>query len=60
MVAATEEDKEAAATTAAKGYNGNVHCNIVVACFFVLVVVLLLWEMKGGMQRVHLFCWYGF
>eukprot|EP00957_Ditylum_brightwellii_P196694 14986574-Ditylum_brightwellii.AAC.1 len=60
MVAAAEEDKEAAAAVASMGYNINVHCNIVVACFFVLVIVLLPWDMKGGAQRVHLFCQYGF
>ena len=38
MVAAVEEDKEAAA---AMGYDGNVRCNIVAACFFVLDILLL-------------------
>eukprot|EP00957_Ditylum_brightwellii_P195011 14858338-Ditylum_brightwellii.AAC.1 len=42
--AAAVEDKEAGA---AMGYNSNVRYNIVVACFFVVVVMLLQWEMKG-------------
>eukprot|EP00957_Ditylum_brightwellii_P042005 3180667-Ditylum_brightwellii.AAC.1 len=46
MGAAAVEDKEA---TAAMGYNSNVRCNIVVTCSFVVVVVLLQWEMKGCM-----------
>eukprot|EP00957_Ditylum_brightwellii_P186287 14182306-Ditylum_brightwellii.AAC.1 len=44
MGAIAVEDKEAAA---AMGYNGKVHHNIVVTCFFVVAVVLLRWEMKG-------------
>eukprot|EP00957_Ditylum_brightwellii_P103852 7911082-Ditylum_brightwellii.AAC.1 len=38
MGASAVEDKKA---VAAMGYNSNVHPNIVIACFFAVVVVLL-------------------
>ena len=47
MVAAAKEDKEASAVAATMEYNGIVRRNIVVAYFFVRVVVLLPWEMNG-------------